>query len=75
MDIPETPFSVMTRSGLNSRIFSTIARTCSSSISCILAQSASLEISMFVCDSPFLYSSVQSRSTMRGLMIRRRILG
>lgn len=42
------PFSVRTTSGFNSRIFSTMLLTCSSSISCIRAQSASFEISMFV---------------------------
>src|SRR5579871_5726785 len=47
--IPETPFSVMTRSGLNSRILSHIALTCCSSISRILVKSVSLVISIFVC--------------------------
>ena len=69
------PFSVMTRSGLSSTIFSTIIRTCSSSISCILAQSASFEISMFVWLSPFLYSNGQSSSTILGFWILLRIFG
>src|ERR1700738_5244639 len=44
--IPDTPFSVMTRSGLNSRILSHSALTCSSSICRILFQSVSLLISI-----------------------------
>ena len=45
---PETPFSVMTRSGLNSKILFTKIFTCSSSISCARLQSLSFENSIFV---------------------------
>jgi hypothetical protein len=74
-DVPETPFSVMTRSGLNCKIAAHMVFTCSSSICKIRFQSSSLLTSILVCDSPFLYSSEQSSSTMRGFSIRRRILG
>lgn len=47
-DEPDIPFSVMTRSGLNSSMRLHCAMTCSSSISCARAQSLSLENSMFV---------------------------
>lgn len=67
--IPDTPFSVMTRSGLNSRILSHNALTCSSSICRTLFQSVSLLISMLVCDSPFLYSKGQSKRMIRGCLL------
>lgn len=65
----------MTRSGLTERIASHIALTCSSSICNIRCQSSSFEISMLVCDSPFLYSSVQSSRTTLGFSILLLILG
>jgi hypothetical protein len=72
---PETPFSVMTRSGFSARIASHMALTCSSSISSILFQCSSLLISMLVCDSPFLYSKVQSNRIIRGFSILLLIFG
>ena len=74
-NVPDTPFSVMTKSGFRARIASHISLTCSSSICRILFQSSSLLISIFVCDSPFLYSNEQSSSTILGFSIRLRILG
>ena len=71
----DTPFSVITRSGLSAIMASVMCFTCSSSICSMRFQSSSLLISMFVCDSPFLYSKGQSRRTTRGFLIRRRILG
>lgn len=65
----------MTRSGLTAMMASHMDLTCSSSICNIRFQSSSLEISMLVCDSPFLYSSVQSSSTTLGFSILLLILG
>ena len=65
----------MTRSGLSARMWSHMDLTCSSSIWRMRFQSSSLLTSIFVCDSPFLYSSGQSSSRMRGFSILRRILG
>ncbi len=73
--LPETPFSVITRSGLRARIASHMCLTCSSSIWRIRFQSSSLLISMLVWDSPFLYSSGQSRRMIRGFSILLRIFG
>lgn len=66
---------MITRSGLTARIASHIALTCSSSIRRTCSQSSSLEISICVCDSPFLYSKGQSSSTILGFSIFLRILG
>jgi hypothetical protein len=74
-DGPETPFSVKTRSGLNEMILWDKCLICSSSISSTRFQSASFEISMLVCDSPFLYSSGQSNNRIRGFSMRRRMAG
>lgn len=52
-----------------------MAFTCSSSICRMRFQSSSFVTSMFVCDSPFLYSRVQSRRMILGFSILRRILG
>ena len=65
----------MTRSGFTEIIASHMALTCSSSICRMRFQSSSLVISMLVWDSPFLYSRGQSRRTIRGFSMRRRILG
>ena len=59
----------MTKSGFTANIASHISLICSSSICNIRFQSSSFVISMFVCDSPFLYSSGQSKSTIRGFSI------
>lgn len=75
VDSPDTPFSVMTRSGFRAIIASHMAFTCSSSICRMRFQSSSFEISMLVCDSPFLYSSGQSSSTTLGFSIRLLIFG
>mmetsp|Transcript_29671 Transcript_29671/g.87811 ORF Transcript_29671/g.87811 Transcript_29671/m.87811 type:complete len:330 (+) Transcript_29671:4066-5055(+) len=69
----ERPFSVTTRSGLNAMIWSHIFLICSSSALSSAAQSSSLVISTLVWFSPFLYSSGQSSSRMRGLAILRRM--
>ena len=71
----ETPFSVMTRSGLRARMASHMCFTCSSSIWRMRFQSSSLLISMLVWDSPFLYSSGQSSSMILGFSIFRLIFG
>lgn len=65
----------MTRSGLTAKIASHMILTCSSSICNIRCQSSSFDISMLVCDSPFLYSSEQSSRTILGFSIFLRILG
>lgn len=65
----------MTRSGFTAMMASHIDLICSSSIWRIRFQSSSLLTSMLVWLSPFLYSSGQSRRTIRGLRINLRILG
>mmetsp|Transcript_62242 Transcript_62242/g.126486 ORF Transcript_62242/g.126486 Transcript_62242/m.126486 type:complete len:247 (+) Transcript_62242:425-1165(+) len=69
----ETPFSVMTISGLNRRMSVHMRSIASSSWRRIFSQSSSLVISKLVWLSPFLYSSGQSMSSTRGFSMRRRI--
>mmetsp|Transcript_38019 Transcript_38019/g.96161 ORF Transcript_38019/g.96161 Transcript_38019/m.96161 type:complete len:264 (-) Transcript_38019:681-1472(-) len=69
----DRPFSVTTRSGLKDAICSHIFWMASSSALSSAAQSSSLVISTLVWFSPFLYSSGQSSSRMRGLWILRRM--
>ena len=60
-----------TTSGLNAAIFSHVSLIQSSSIFNSVAQSSSFVISTLVWFSPFLYSSEQSNSKIRGLSMRR----
>mmetsp|Transcript_95723 Transcript_95723/g.249366 ORF Transcript_95723/g.249366 Transcript_95723/m.249366 type:complete len:418 (-) Transcript_95723:500-1753(-) len=71
----ETPFSVMTTSGLILTTSSHIFRISSSSCISSFSQSASLVISTLVWLSPFLYSRGQSSRQTRGFLISRRIRG
>lgn len=71
----ETPFSVTTTSGLTARISWHTAVTQSSSCLSSASHCDSSVSSTDVADSPFLYSSVQSRRRTRGRSMRRRILG
>lgn len=65
----ETPFSVITMSGLWTRIKSHSFLISSSSYFKTAAKSSSLDISKFVYDSPFLYSRVQSSNITFGFSI------
>lgn len=65
----------MTTSGLKAKIASHMRFTSSSSIWSIRFQWSSWVTSIFVCDSPFLYSSGQSRRMILGFSILRRIFG
>ncbi|KOO27437.1 t-complex protein 1 subunit alpha [Chrysochromulina tobinii] len=68
-----TPFSVITRSGFIAMMSAHTSLMAFSSSSSRTSHAFSSESSICVCDSPFLYSSVQSSSRMRGFSIRRRI--
>mmetsp|Transcript_30437 Transcript_30437/g.54517 ORF Transcript_30437/g.54517 Transcript_30437/m.54517 type:complete len:271 (-) Transcript_30437:792-1604(-) len=69
----ESPFSVITTSGLTSMICAHTRACQSSSILSRADQSSSLLSSTLVWFSPFLYSRGQSSSRMRGFSILRRI--
>mmetsp|Transcript_67002 Transcript_67002/g.143304 ORF Transcript_67002/g.143304 Transcript_67002/m.143304 type:complete len:271 (-) Transcript_67002:768-1580(-) len=71
----ETPFSVITTSGLTLIMSSQTFLISSSSCMSSLSQSDSFVISTLVWLSPFLYSSGQSNSTTRGFLMSRRIFG
>mmetsp|Transcript_10364 Transcript_10364/g.36110 ORF Transcript_10364/g.36110 Transcript_10364/m.36110 type:complete len:240 (+) Transcript_10364:846-1565(+) len=68
-----SPFSVITRSGLNDAMVAQTLWIQSSSILRSTAQSSSFMSSTFVWFSPFLYSREQSSKRMRGFLIWRRI--
>lgn len=71
--ISASPFSVMTTSGFTAMMAAHVASIHSSSILRSVAKSSSFKISTFVWFSPFLYSSGQSKSRMRGFSMRRRM--
>ena len=71
----ETPFSVITTSGFHFKISLHIRATSLISYYNASVISDSLVISMFVIDSPFLYSNVESNNKILGFLISLLIFG